>query len=286
MNGANKVRQLGLGSDLRKARKESHMSTRSVAEKLGISHTSVARTEQGLRLPAFEEVIALCALYGVTGRKRDQFVERVTGSDGSTAWLATGPATAQQVTSLVALERQASSITNVSTNLVPGLVQTPEYARALIGTGPDAEWLLATRLARQALLTKPDAPKVRFVIDEFALHRLVGGPSVTADQLDHLLRVRWKHNVSIRVIPKSTGAHPGLDGSFVLMTFPEREPHVYIEARRVGLFLTRPQDVEPFIDGVREIEANLLDEDQSAETIQDLKEGLADAGTGVAQEWA
>lgn len=276
MQGAGKVRQVGLGADLRQARKKNQMSTRSVAERLGVSHTSVARTEQGTRVPEVAEVIALCALYGITGHKRDQFIERVNGGDGSTAWLATGPATAQQITSLVALERQATTITNVAVNLVPGLIQIPEYARPLIGTGPDEEWLLSTRLARQALLTKPEAPTVRFIIDEPALRRLIGGAAVMRDQLDHLLRARSKPNVTVQVIPRSVGAHPGLDGSFVMLTFPEREPHVYIEARRVGLFLTRPQDVEPFTDGIREIDVNLLSEDQSAELIEEIKEGLAD----------
>ncbi len=275
-NGASRVRQVGLGADLRKERKATSMTTRSVAEKLGISHTSVARTEQGTRAPDVEEVIALCALYGVTGHKREQFVERADGGDSSTAWLATGPATAQQVTSLVQLERQASTITDVSLNLIPGLVQIPEYARQLIGPGPDGEWMLATRLARQALLTKPGAPRVRFVVDESALHRPIGGPGVMRDQLDQLLRARAKPNVSVHVIPTSVGAHPGLDGSFVMLTFPEREPHVYIEARRVGLFLTRPQDVEPFIDGMREIDTKLLAEDRSAELISQIKEGLRD----------
>ncbi|MBA8822997.1 transcriptional regulator with XRE-family HTH domain [Saccharopolyspora lacisalsi] len=270
------MRQVGLGADLRQARKKSQMSTRSVAERLGISHTSVARTEQGARIPEVTEVIALCALYGITGHKRDQFIERVNDSDGSTAWLATGPATAQQITSLVALERQAVTITDVSLNLVPGLVQTPEYARELIGTGPDEEWLLSTRLARQALLTKPGAPTVRFIVDESALRRLIGGASVMRDQLDHLLRSRSKSNVAVQVIPRSVGAHPGLDGSFVMLTYPDREPHVYIEARRVGLFLTRPQDVEPFADGIEEIDMNLLGEERSAELITEIKEGLPD----------
>lgn len=130
------------------------------------------------------------------------------------------------------------------------------------------------RLARQALLTKPGAPTVRFVIDESALRRPIGGSPVMADQLDQLLRVRAKPNVTIQVIPTAVGAHPGLDGSFVMLTFPEKDPHVYIEARRVGLFLTRPQDVEPFIDGMREIDSKLLDEEGSAELISQIKEGL------------
>lgn len=96
-------------------------------------------------------------------------VEQVDGTDASTAWLATGPATAQQITSLVALETKASEITSVAMSLVPGLFQTQEYARAVIGSGAEQEWLLAARLARQALLTRPDAPEVTVLMDELVL---------------------------------------------------------------------------------------------------------------------
>ncbi|MCX2733081.1 helix-turn-helix transcriptional regulator [Saccharopolyspora sp. NFXS83] len=276
MRQRSKVRQMGLGADLRKAREQCRMSTRSVAERIGVSHTSVARTELGTRVPEPEEVIALCAVYGITGRRRDQMVEQVDGTDASTAWLATGPATAQQITSLVALETKASEIIDVSLGLVPGLLQTAEYARAVIGAGGDAEWLLSTRLARQALLTRPEAPLVRFLIDEFALRRVIGDSTVMRHQLDHLIRMQERSQVRIQVVPRYAGVHAGLDGAFVVLTFPEREPHVYVEARRVGLFLTRPQDVEPFIEGVEDLEVKALCEARSAELIGQIGEELED----------
>ncbi|GAB2670305.1 helix-turn-helix transcriptional regulator [Saccharopolyspora gloriosae] len=284
MRQRSKVRQMGLGADLRKAREQCRMSTRSVAERIGVSHTSVARTELGTRVPEPEEVIALCAVYGITGRRRDQMVEQVDGTDASTAWLATGPATAQQITSLVALETKASEITSVAMSLVPGLFQTQEYARAVIGSGAEQEWLLAARLARQALLTRPDAPEVTVLMDELVLSRLIGGPDVMRGQLGHLLRVSTRPNVSIRIIPRSAGAHPGLDGPFMMLAFPDRAPHVYIEARRVGLFLTRPQDVEPFTDGLAELEDVVLTGDQSAELIESIKKELSDECAPVEEE--
>ncbi|GAA3358393.1 helix-turn-helix transcriptional regulator [Saccharopolyspora gregorii] len=276
MRRGSKVRQVGLGADLRKAREGCRMSTRSVAERIGVSHTSIARTELGTRTPEPEEVIALCAVYGITGRRRDQLIEQVDGTDFSTAWLATGPATAQQITSLVALETRASEITDVSLGLVPGLLQTPEYARAVIGTGNDAEWLLSTRLARQALLTRPDGPSVRFLVDEFALRRVIGGNTATRHQLEHLNRVQENPRVRIQVVPRDAGVHAGLDGAFVVLEFPAREPHVYVEARRVGLFLTRPQDVEPFISGVEDIDSKALCEQSSAKLIRRICEELGE----------
>lgn len=284
VDGAGKVRQLGLGADLRTLREKSGMSTRSVAEKLGVSRMAVNRTEAGSRSATLEEVIAVCALYGVTGRQRERLLERARGGDGSTSWLATGPAIADQLTSLVALESEASALTDVAVTLVPGLVQTAEYMRAVMGDVPEGEWMVATRLARQALLTKPEAPSVRLVIEEFVLRRRIGSVAVMREQLDHLLRTMSKPNVSLQVIPATAGMHAGLDGSFVLLTFPEREPHVYIEARRSGLVLTKPRDVEPFSDGIAELDECVLDQSRSADLITKIKEELPDEHPCLAEE--
>ncbi|MEU6131566.1 DUF5753 domain-containing protein [Saccharopolyspora sp. NPDC047091] len=159
---------------------------------------------------------------------------------------------------------------------MPGLLQTPEYARAVIGTGNDAEWLLSTRPARQALLTRPDGPSVRFLVDEFALRRVIGGNTATRHQLERLNRVQENPRVRIQVVPRDAGIHAGLDGAFVVLEFPAREPHVYVEARRVGLFLTRPQDVEPFIRGVEDIDSKALCEQSSAKLIRRICEELGE----------
>lgn len=275
MDGAKKVRQLGLGADLRRLRENCGMSTRSVAEKLGLSRMAVNRTEVGTRSASLEEVIALCALYGVTGRQRERLTERARGGDGSASWFATGAAIADQLASLVVLEREASALTDISITLVPGLVQTPEYMRAVMGDSPASEAMVATRLGRQSLLTRLDAPNVRFIVEEFVLHRMISSAPVMRDQLDHLLRIGAKGNVSIRIIPSTAGMHAGLDGAFMLLTFPEREPHVYIEVRGSGLILTKEAEVNPFIEGVDELERCLLDESQSAELIGEIKEGLS-----------
>lgn len=180
--------------------------------------------------------------------------------------------------------RKASEITSVAMSLVPGLFQTQEYARAVIGSGVEQEWLLAARLARQALLTRPGAPEVTVLMDELVLSRLIGGPDVMYDQLGHLLRLSTRPNVRIRVIPRNVGVHPGLDGPFMMLAFPDRAPHVYTEARRVGLFLTRPPDVEPFTDGLAELEDVVLTGDQSAALIKSIRKELSDESAPVAEE--
>lgn len=284
MNGANKVRQMGLGADLRQLREGSGMSTRSVADRLGVSRMAVNRTEVGRRSTPPEEVIALCALYGVTGRQRERLVERASGGDGSSTWLATGPAMADQVMSLVALENEASWITNVSIGLLPGLLQTPEYMRAVCATSRAPEWMVRTRLGRQGLLTQSEAPHLRFLIEESVLHRPIGGTAVLQEQLDYLRRVGTKHNVSIQIVPLKEGRNAALDGSFMILGFPERNSHAYVEARGSGLILTRPQDVEPFEEALDELDQQVLDEQSSAELIDTIREELTDERVDMAQE--
>lgn len=284
MDGANKVRQLGLGADLQRLRRTSGMSTRSVAERLGVSRMAVNRTESGKRTTPPEEVIAMCALYGITGHERERLVRRASGGDRTSSWLATGPAFAEQLRSLIALETEAARIVDVSVTVVPGLLQTQGYMRAIMEGAPEGDWMVATRLGRQRLLSQQDAPTARFVIDEFVLRRLIGGAAVMREQLEALLRVSGEPNVTVQVIPATVGVHAGLDGSFVLLFFPERGPHTYIEARGNGLILTRAEEVSPFVDATRELEDRVLDENESLELIKKIKEELPGARAGVAEK--
>ncbi len=183
MQQSGKLRQIGLGVQLRNAREIAGMTTRSVATHLGLSPSSVNRNELGSRVPNREEVSALCVLYGVTGADKQALVDRVGATSDANAWLSNA---SDQMASLMVLEREARAIANVEVTLVPGLVQTFEYARLVLAascrSGTDLERQVANRLGRQAVLSKPNAPQVSLVIDEGALHRTLGNPRVLREQ--------------------------------------------------------------------------------------------------------
>jgi hypothetical protein len=138
---------------------------------------------------------------------------------------------------------------------VPGLLQTEAYARAqLRGTLPHAteaeiESRVAARLERQPVLLKADAPKLWAIMDEAALRRLVGGPDVMRGQAAHLLEARLLPNVTIQVIPYDAGAHPGMDGSFVILEFPGQDDPsiVYVESAAGGLFLEQDAEIRRYM---------------------------------------
>ena len=283
MVSGNKVRQLGLGTDMRELRQRSGMSTRAVAERLGVSRMAVHRTESGKRTVPAEEVIAMCALYGVTGRDRERLVERATRGDNDASWLAAGSAFNDQFRSFVALEKQACRFTHVSMLIVPGLLQTPDYIRALVNsTDRDTGQVLETRLARQQQLTEPDAPNFRFLIDELALRRRMGGREVMDAQLARLIQLSAYPNISVRVIPADVGPHAGIGGSFIVLDLPQGPSHVYVESIEMGVILSRQDELEQFIDATNELSDCVLSEGRSVALIDEIRGELFHERAGVA----
>ncbi|GAA4859930.1 helix-turn-helix transcriptional regulator [Saccharopolyspora rosea] len=279
MSENGRVSQIGLGVQLRKLREKAGMTTRSVANALGISPSSVNRTELGQRLPGRDEVAALCALYGVTGEHKVLLVERA-GKSSKSAWLELASRVSDQQATMMILEKEAFSIVGVENAVVPGLVQTAEYARLLMSMsdvpGHDVESRVGARLGRQAVLSRPDGPAVSFFVDEAVLHRTLGEPRMLRDQLETLLVVQRRDNVSLRVIPLGAGPHPALDGSFSLYELPDGSVHVFAEARYFAVALTEPADVEPFVKACTDLDNCALDKQDSTCLIKDALGRLHD----------
>ncbi len=279
MKQAERLRQVGIGVQLKKLREKSGMTTRSVASALGLSSSSVNRNEKGQRIPDREEASALCALFGVTGEEKRELIERIGETSETASWLATGHLP-DQLASLMVLEREAVAITDVQVALIPGLVQTADYARLLLGSpaviDEDVERRVSTRLGRQAILSRPSAPEVSLFIDEGALHRTLGNSQVMREQLEHLLVVQRRDNVSVRVIPARARESPAHGGPFSLYELADGSPYVFVEARSLGVFITEATDVEPFVKVCRALEGCALDEEGSSELIKSIAEGLVD----------
>lgn len=274
-----RVSQIGLGLQLRKLREKAGMTTRSVASALGISPSSVNRNELGQRMPSRDEVAALCALYGVTGEQKVLLIDRV-GKSSKSAWFELASRVSDQQTTMLILEQEAISIVGVENALIPGLTQTAEYARLLMSMselpGQDLEKRVATRLGRQAVLSRPSAPEVRFFVDEAALLRTMGNARIMREQLEHLLILQRRENISLRTVPLTAMPHPALDGSFSLYELPDGTSHVFVEARYFAVALTEPPDVGPFVKACRELDDCALDKQESTCLIKDIVGRLGD----------
>jgi hypothetical protein len=201
-------------------------------------------------------------------------------------WWETGEAIMpKQLVSLISFESQAIRINEVQLGFVPGLLQIPEYARAVLIASrvPDSqvESRVAARLGRQAVLTRPGAPRFLTIIDQAVLHRPLGGAEIMARQLRHLIQVAERPNVTIQIIPFSHGGHPGLNGSYFVLEFEGAPTIVHLEHWHSSLFLDDPADTAMFVAGTTTLQDIALDQARSLEMIEAAAERYEERGKGA-----
>jgi transcriptional regulator with XRE-family HTH domain len=247
------VRRRRLGAELRHLREQRGMTAEDVAERLMVSQSKISRLENGRRSISPRDVRDLCDLYEVTDqRMRDSLMEMARESKLRGWWNEFGDI---PYSVYIGLEAAAFSIRSYESSFVPGLLQSREYAEAVLnGTQPDTTQeairnRVQVRMKRQDRLTGPDQLSSFWsVIDEAVLAREVGGPQVMAGQLRRLLEVSEQANVNIQVIPFQYGAHPGMTGTFSLLEFPESADStvVYFEGVTSDLYLEKENDVRRY----------------------------------------
>jgi len=176
---------------------------------------------------------------------------------------------------LIDHENIAVAIGGFQSTLIPGLLQTGDYTRALIrqaGTIPadEIDDRVAARLARQSLFSRDRPPRFTFFIHEFVLRLPVGGPAVMLEQLQHLLRKATRPYLTLRVVPAALGGHAAAAGSFRLMEFAEFRPVVYLESETTSLFLEKPEEIAAYRRILGLLAQTALGERESAELIATL----------------
>jgi transcriptional regulator with XRE-family HTH domain len=250
-NSHTSIRSRQVAAELRTIREQAGLSGAEVAKLMGMSPSKISRIETGITGLQIEDVASLLGLYKVPAATRDELLDLVRRSE-ERGWWTRQPGLPQLWRSLIDFEAKAARIQNYEALVVPGLLQTAEYARAIIqGIAPaitDAELnnLVAARMARQAVLTRATAPQFFAVVDEGALRRPVGEPGVMHRQLHHLLSVAEQPHVSLRVAPLTAGAYAGLRGPFVLLEFAEEPALVYLENHATELFLEGEADLAAY----------------------------------------
>jgi transcriptional regulator with XRE-family HTH domain len=245
------VRRRELGALLRAMRTEAGMTVEQVAEALLVSPSKISRLETGQRGASARDIRDLLALYGVTDAGLREHLSMIAREGKQQAWWQ--PYDLPYAT-YVGLEAEATVISDFESGVVPGLLQTSDYARAVHEAvmprlSPAViEQRIEARRTRQSILTRDDEPpKLRAIADEAILHRVVGGPAVMAAQLDHVIQVCERPNVTMQVIPYAAGAHPALDSTFILLTFAPPMPGVvYVDGLVGQVYLERPQDVQRY----------------------------------------
>lgn len=260
-----------LGAELRSARIAAGVGVRQLADQLETSHATVSRWETGQRAPKPEDVAAYLAKVGASAEQREQLIELARDPDGP-HWLSVGmPEQHRQLAALLEIERTASAITTVSPLLIPGLLQTADYARAIMTTGgvpaSEIDTRVAVRLGRREAIERKSPAQLRAFIGEAVLYQLIGGSEVMTDQLQALVQYGERPNVDVRIIPTRCGWHPGLEGPFSLAEFTDRNSVVHLENRISALFLHEPDEVKAYEEAVDRVSEVAMGSAESSELI-------------------
>lgn len=240
-----------LGSELRRHRIAAGATMRQVAEHLHCSQGKISRLEAALVAPNVSDVRVMLDYYGVAGAERDDLVA-IAGRVREKAWWndfsdVVPPDSAR----FFGLEDGAGSISEYSVGLIPGLLQTEDYARALMLCAPgagtaDIQRRAELRRRRQEILRRADPPRLHVVMDQTVLQDTVGGPDAARGQLARLLEVAELPHVTVQVLGHGVGAHAGKSVRFSILRFPDPADAdiVYLESPTNNTYLDEPTDLK------------------------------------------
>ncbi|MGW7370081.1 helix-turn-helix domain-containing protein [Streptomyces sp. NPDC054841] len=272
-----------LGGKLRELRISAGLDPSAVDVRLGFSRSKTSRIELGRHGCKPADALALLSLYGVDGEDRvAEFLRLVEQSRRSDWWRSFSDVLSDFFTPLVALEGAASTIRTYEPFYVPGLLQTPAYARAVIQSGParlythDVLRRVALRQERQRQLAQPDGPRLWAVIDESVLMRTVGGPQVMRGQLAHLVAMTQQSRVTLQIAPLDVTASVGVGTGVTYLRFAlsDLKDAVYIEHLTDSTFSQKPQVVEQYRDMMDRLGACALTPKESRALLQERLTGL------------
>ncbi len=248
--------RIALGAQLRRLREASGVTAEEAAEAIRATHSKISRLERGRSSAKQRDVADLLTLYGVTGEtEREQMLMLTRQAAAPGWWQQYSDVLPRWLELYVGLEEAASVIRSYEVQFVHGLMQTEDYARAVIlianAHAPAAEIdrRVRARMRRQQLLTRPGAPELWAVLDEAALRRAPGDRDVMRAQLEHLLELTGLPNVTLQVVPFGAGPHAAAGGPFTILRFPEPDlpDLVYLEQLNSALYLDQPADVTGYL---------------------------------------
>jgi transcriptional regulator with XRE-family HTH domain len=249
--GSPTIRRRELGALLRALRADHGLTAEDVTAALMFSPTKLSRIETGQSGASPRDIRDLCNLYEVTDPADRERLMLLAREGKQRGWWQDYDL---PYATYVGLEAEATSIEDYLSGSVPGLIQTEEYARAMLQaqvppySEQELQQRVEARLTRQALLTQPGGPRYHAILDEAVLHRRVGGAAVMRAQLRHLTESARLPNVTMQVISFEAGAHPAMESNFSILSFeqPFVSDIVYVQGLVGNIYLERPQDLDRY----------------------------------------
>jgi transcriptional regulator with XRE-family HTH domain len=255
-HGKPTVIRMALGSKLRRLREASGVTREDAGYVIRASSSKISRLELGRVSFKERDVADLLALYGITDEQEHQaFLALVRQANAPGWWQEYGDVLPNWFETYLGLEQAASVIRTYEPALVPGLLQTEDYAHTVIqrrhvqaSTG-DVERRIALRMARQEFLTQPGAPYLWVALDESALRRPLGSRAVQRAQLQHLIEMARRPNIKLQVVPFHVGGPAAVGGPFTILRFsePDLPDVVYLEHLASALYLDKERDTVSYL---------------------------------------
>ena len=273
------VQRLVLGGHLRRLREEASITTEQAAGAIRGSHSKISRMEHGRVGFKDRDIADLLTLYGVTsGEEREVLLKLAREANTPGWWQGYSDILPHWVEPYFGLEAAASIIRIYELQFVPGLLQTADYARAIIRLGnasteEDVTRRAEARIARQEILTRENPPRLWAVMDDGALRRSIGGKAVMREQIRHLARMCDHPAVTLQILPFQVGVHPAMGGPFTILRYsePDLRDVVYIEQLTSALYLDKAAEVDSYLEVMEQL---CLQAEPASKTPQLLKAAL------------
>ncbi|WP_223198827.1 helix-turn-helix domain-containing protein [Solihabitans fulvus] len=267
---------------MRTLRESADKTGYDAAERLQCSQAKISRMETGDVGVKLAELEALLGYYLATDEQRTRALTVWKESRHKSSWSRFADALTERFRAYAELESDAALIQRVDISLVPGFFQTENYALALHKAAPhfpsqiNIDRAIEARKKRQRRLDDDDPPKVHAIIDEAVLHRLVGGPEIMVEQLQHLHDLSRRRNITIQVLPFGAGAYATLGGPFIMLVFadPEDPTAVYREHLGGGSWVEDPAEVDQYTRTFDDLRKAALSAKESANLIREVAADL------------
>ncbi|MER5877701.1 helix-turn-helix domain-containing protein [Streptomyces sp. NPDC060235] len=278
------VRRRKLGAELRALRAGTGLTSGQAARLLGWHQSKVSRIETGTSGVKPGDVERLLDVYAVEDPELRELLVVLAGSEGNGRhhwWHAYRGVLPPAYRDFISLESGARGMRTLETSVVPGLLQTPDYARAVTRAAVDGleesklDTLVEVRLARQDVLRADPPLELCAVLDEAVLRREVGGPEVMARQLDRLCEAAALPQVRLQVLPFAAGAHIGITGPFVIFSFPNTTDLdvVVLDHLTSSLYLERKEDLQAYTEAFNTLQFHALSPEDSLDYIAGIGDG-------------
>lgn len=282
------LRHRRLAAELRRLREGAGLTQEEVSERTGKDRSTLYRVENAQQRPQRSTLIQLLDLYGASQDQRSELLAllREVGQKG---WMQPYRSDLPEIYSdYISFESEARGVSNYESLFIPGLLQTEDYARAVMrGILPQAstdqvESRVTARMERQVLLSGDTPLHLWAIMDEAAVRRLVGGPAVMREQLARLREAAELPHVTVQVIPYAAGAHPGMPGSFIVLEFPDPADQslVYIDSMAGDLFLEDDAEIRRYILMFEHLRAAAMRPDETLTLLAAITQELGKGGAG------